>query len=97
VLEKLRGPLVVRQAHHERQFIPLTLSLSKGERRVLQHPAYVAHVWQWRQKLVIRCPAVISVMDAPQLGQGWPCPTVSYRPAPLEMPASRPPSDLLIA
>jgi hypothetical protein len=31
-----------------------------------------AHVWQWRQKLVIRWPAVISVMDAPQLGQGWP-------------------------
>jgi uncharacterized membrane protein len=41
-------------------------------------PGATAYVWQWRQKLVIRWPAVISVMGEPQLGQGWPCPTVSY-------------------
>jgi hypothetical protein len=27
-----RGPLMVRQAHHERHLYPLILSLSKGER-----------------------------------------------------------------
>ncbi len=43
--------------------------------------------WQWRQKSLIRGPAAISVIEAPQLGQGRPRPTVSDRRAPLEMPA----------
>ena len=32
--------------------------------------ATVPYLWQRRQKLVIRWPAVISVIDDPQLGQG---------------------------